>query len=315
VAQMGSRGETYVATDGGRKSIMDVRTQSRLHHVSILASDVLRSIGFYQERLGMQVIERDCDQRSSDCALLATPESPGDLNIELVAPAIDSRMARSFELLGPHIDHICFAVDDISHWEHRLARHGVHMRPAPHQAIDGRALILADPCGSHVELLERPKAAGESRRASVPDDRPFPCYQLHHASITCWDISNLEQFYCDVLGMKTVFEAREDGYIFLADASLLEAGDRAAPALEIMGPPGIEAREAAFLQRYGPGLDHICFVVDDVDQAFRDLSREGIAFDLEPMDYASSRISYFKDPNGVDIELMAPVDRGWRKAF
>ena len=134
-------------------------------------------------------------------------------------------------------------------------------------------------------------------------------YRLHHISIVCNDIPELERFYIEKIGMQLVHENRKEGYIFLADPEFISDKSREAPMLEIMGPPGIMEREQAFLSKHGPGIDHLCFDVDDVDEAYQELVSKGVSFDVEPMDYEGNRIAFFKDPKGVDIELMLPKPR------
>ncbi len=134
-------------------------------------------------------------------------------------------------------------------------------------------------------------------------------FELHHVDILTDDMMKSLAFYQEKLGMQTVHENRPEGYIFLADPELVADKSREAPLLEIMGPPGLREREQAFINRHGPGIDHLCFVVDDVDEAHEELVSKGVAFDVEPMDYEGNRIAFFKDPNGVDLELMLPIPR------
>ena len=85
--------------------------------------------------------------------------------------------------------------------------------------------------------------------------------------------------------------------------------NREAVTLEIMGPEAKWEREQTFLAEHGPGLDHLCFVVEDVDVAYQDLVARGVGFDYPPEDAGTNRLAFFQDPNGVDIELMLSIPR------
>ena len=92
----------------------------------------------------------------------------------------------------------------------------------------------------------------------------------------------------------------------MADSSVIEDDTRFAPSLEFIGPPGLLPRETDFLQRYGPGIDHVSFIVPDVDAAYQELKSKGAKFHIDPVDSGVTRLAFFKDPNGVDIEIELP---------
>jgi catechol 2,3-dioxygenase-like lactoylglutathione lyase family enzyme len=104
-----------------------------------------------------------------------------------------------------------------------------------------------------------------------------------------------------MLGLKVVVPAGEsamEDYSFLGDST---SPDRA--PLEIMGDL-YEARESKFLDRHGPGLDHICFTTDDLDQAYDTLSAAGVQFHIPPYTIQNVRLAWCKDPIGSEVEIM-----------
>lgn len=278
-----------------------------LHHVDILTDDMEKSLNFYQEMLGMQLVFHS-DAGGTDVAFLAD-RAGTNFYLELVGPPFIDFQDAFYKKHGPLMDHFSFLVDDADAWYEKLLPEGVEFITKPEEFLGVKEFYFYDASGAIAEIM----MFLDPSLAIAPPDEINPWdgvdYRLHHISILCRDIPELENFYIDKLGMRTTHENRKEGYIFLADPELVTDELRAAPLLELMGPPGVEEREQAFLDRYGPGIDHLCYVVDDVDTAFNELKSKGVVFDLEPMDYAGNRIAFFKDPNGVDIELMLPERR------
>jgi catechol 2,3-dioxygenase-like lactoylglutathione lyase family enzyme len=278
-----------------------------LHHVDILTDDMGKSLAFYQEKLGMQLIFHS-DAAGTDVAFLADRANT-NFFIELVGPPFIDFQDAFFKKHGPLMDHFSYLVDDADAWYKKLRPEGVDFITKPEEFLGVKEFYFYDASGTIAEImmfLDPSFDLGPPAEAA-----PFNGvdYRLHHISITCRDIPELERFYVEKIGMQTIHENREEGYIFLADPELVADKSREAPTLELMGPPGLWDREHAFLDKHGPGIDHLCFEVDDVDEAHDELVSKGVEFDVEPMDYEGNRIAFFKDPNGVDLELMLPMPR------
>jgi catechol 2,3-dioxygenase-like lactoylglutathione lyase family enzyme len=278
-----------------------------LHHVDILTDDMEKSLSFYQDKLGMQLIFHS-DAGGTDVAFLAD-RAGTNFYIELVGPPFLTFQDDFYQEHGPLMDHFSFLVNDADAWYEKLRPQGVQFITEPAEFLTVKEFYFYDPSGTIAEIM---MFLDPAMSIAPPEGTARPSgvdYRLHHFSILCRDIPELERFYNENLGMQTVHENRPEGYIFLADPELLADKSRVTPTIELMGPPGILEREQAFLERHGTGIDHLCFVVDDVDQAFTELSDNGVVFDQEPVDYAGNRIAFFKDPNGVDVELMLPETR------
>lgn len=53
------------------------------------------------------------------------------------------------------------------------------------------------------------------------------------------------------------------------------------------------------------GLSHISILVDDIEKKCRELEERGIRLTMKPTSISKVlRIAFFKDPNGVSIELI-----------
>ncbi len=138
-----------------------------------------------------------------------------------------------------------------------------------------------------------------------------------HFGVTVRDIDRSVAFYRALLGVEPFYSATE-GRPYLGD---------------VVGYPGCRLRLAffalpgttAFLElleyeyprgdpiepeTFRPGVAHLCFVVDDLDAEHRRITMLGGAFrHPRPVDRADGgRAVYFRDPDGITIELQEPPD-------
>ena len=68
-------------------------------------------------------------------------------------------------------------------------------------------------------------------------------------------------------------------------------------------PPAV--RRDPSLAQNPPGIDHISFVVEDVDALYNDLKAKGIAFNGEPADQDwGARLVGLKDPDGNNLYFL-----------
>jgi catechol 2,3-dioxygenase-like lactoylglutathione lyase family enzyme len=144
----------------------------RLHHTGYTVSNLDRSVAFYRDLLG--------------CEIMATQEKEGGYLAAIVGyPNAHVRMAHLrvpgsehvielFEYLAPDghdadveprnvgSSHLCFVVDDLPEFYDRLKESGVDSFVSPPIDVDtginrgGYALYLKDPDGITVELFQPP---------------------------------------------------------------------------------------------------------------------------------------------------------------
>jgi catechol 2,3-dioxygenase-like lactoylglutathione lyase family enzyme len=109
-----------------------------------------------------------------------------------------------------------------------------------------------------------------------------------------------EYFYRKNFGMRMAYDAVTDDtdFVFLAD----NVND-VENYFEIIGETA-EPREVEFLEKNGTGLDHLCFLVDDLQAMYDDLVVKGVEFHIPPYEAYGSLIAWCKDPSGVEIELL-----------
>ena len=140
---------------------------------------------------------------------------------------------------------------------------------------------------------------------------------IHHMGIT---VDNLEQsiaFYSAAFGLEVVDRAVFGGedlasvvqvpgaeleYAFLAGRNVI------LELIEYRTPKG----RPYGLANNDVGAAHCCFVVDDLEATYAKLLAMGVAFNAPPQTapdvppYDGLKYTYFRDLNGVTIELMQP---------
>ena len=126
---------------------------------------------------------------------------------------------------------------------------------------------------------------------------------FHHISLLAGtrDLAEeCERFYRKNFGMSLSYSglSESNDFIFMSDNVNLSVSP-----FEIIGKTA-ERREDLFLERHGPGLDHICFIVDNLDEVCEDLSSSGVSFYIPMYEFNGSFIAWCKDPAGVELELL-----------
>lgn len=117
---------------------------------------------------------------------------------------------------------------------------------------------------------------------------------LEHVNFTVSDVARSSAFYRELLGLKTRWEGTND-----AGRPAAHIGDeRFYLALFQAKRPG-----RARIKYERVGLNHFGFVVEDLEEIKRRLSRLGVAVTQEA-DYEPGHRLYFRDPDGVEVEII-----------
>ena len=122
----------------------------KLLHTRMSVSGMDQAIAFYQDVLGLEVVERKISPRGSHLAFLAVPNS--EELIELC----------SFPASGPvkvqeDLIHLAFEVDNLDRVIGVLNEKNVPITDGPTLTSSGSRFIFIDaPDGYEVELIERP---------------------------------------------------------------------------------------------------------------------------------------------------------------
>lgn len=146
-------------------------TAAVLHHTGYTVDDLERSLGFYRDLLGMEVVAAQ-EKRGGylaemvghpdahvQMALLRMPD--GDHLLELFEYVLpNGAEARRHDPCDTGTAHLCFAVDDLRLLYERLRESGVDSFVTGPVEVDtgvnagGLALYLRDPDGMPVELFQ-----------------------------------------------------------------------------------------------------------------------------------------------------------------
>lgn len=120
--------------------------------------------------------------------------------------------------------------------------------------------------------------------------------KIHHVAIIASDYQKSKQFYTEILGLEIIrenYRAERDSYKL--DLKLGES------EIELFSFPDPSKRPS---QPEAAGLRHLCFYVDDFDEAIEWLNKRGI--ETEPVridEYTNGKFTFFKDPDGLPLEL------------
>lgn len=119
---------------------------------------------------------------------------------------------------------------------------------------------------------------------------------IHHVAIIVSDYNRSKEFYVNKLGFPILREnyrsERNDWKLDLKCGSLeLEI------FAELNPPKRVNHPEAC-------GLRHLAFWVQDVEEAVKELEKKGIPCEPVRTDvYTGKRMTFFKDPDGLPLEL------------
>jgi catechol 2,3-dioxygenase-like lactoylglutathione lyase family enzyme len=280
-----------------------------LHHIGLLTTRINESIHFYTRILGMHVSSHISRAGAPDIVYLDDGSSSTKILLCLIGPPFSAWMDAFFAEHGPMLALLGFEVDDIDAWYQSLQGEGIVIVTPPEDFEKEMQFYLRDPAGIMLKMMtvDTPYSS-LSKAQSIPTVSTLK-FRLSHTNITSTELTILENFYVDKLGMKIVLDRREEGMIFLADPVALADQDHDVFPLELFGPPGLWDPDIAFLENHGAGLQYLCFAVDDVDKTYQELRSKRVDFHLKPTEVEGNRVAFFKDPNGIDIEILHPLSQ------
>lgn len=126
--------------------------------------------------------------------------------------------------------------------------------------------------------------------------------KLEHANITVKDIDDSLAFYSALFDFKVRWKGKVPGEHQPTVRAIHIGDDDMYLALFEAEKPG-----QASVDYTASGINHIGFVVDDIEPYRQRLTELGIDIHFEPSYDPGNRI-YFYDPDGVEIELVAYSD-------
>lgn len=149
----------------------------RFHHTGYTVSDLDRSLVFYRDVLGCEVIATQEKEGGYLAAIVGYPDAhvrmahlriPGGEHVlELFQYLAPPGETADVEPRNVGASHICFVVDDLATVYERLSSSGVTSFVSPPVEVDtginrgGFGLYLRDPDGITVELFQPPRPDGK----------------------------------------------------------------------------------------------------------------------------------------------------------
>ncbi len=275
------------------------------HHASILSGSerILRECeAYYTHRFGMQVVKPAGESPEDEYSFLADNAGSGGAPLEIIGEPWEKREHEFVQRHGPGIDHIAFVAEDTDLAVRDLEAEGVEFHIPPYDLFDTRIAWCRDPSGVDVEIMQ---ATEVHLGFSEDPEGTVQAAQFNHAGILTGS-RNLagmtEEFYRKHFGMRVIHRGDPSDpaqdWVYLEDAS----GEN--PFwLEVVGP-ALWEDEKRFLERHGPGLDHICFAVGDVEAHYRWLAAGKVQLGSEIIDYDGSRMFYLRGPAGTSIQVL-----------
>lgn len=127
-----------------------------------------------------------------------------------------------------------------------------------------------------------------------------------HVAIKTRDVDGSVQFY-ETHFDATVIERGDAADGEGAEAVTYAALDIADKRLYLFDRAPYEA--AGLVEDIPDGFLHFGFVVDDVDAHSAELAADGVEFLMDPTRFGSLKVSFFRDPNDVRVELIEHLDR------
>jgi lactoylglutathione lyase len=122
-------------------------------HVSIRASDMERTLTFYQELLSMELIRRrPIPKNRAEIAFLRSPGS--DFSLE-ITHYDDQRDFKQADYMDRTFDHLAFKVKDLKDLVERVRGEGYTVTDEPFELSPGHWLaFVEDPDGTLIELIQ-----------------------------------------------------------------------------------------------------------------------------------------------------------------
>ena len=147
--------------------------------------------------------------------------------------------------------------------------------------------------------------------------------RIYHVALTVSDLDRSIAFYRDILGLEF------QGEIFMAGEEtdrLFRMKDTKARVAYLNGSKAIEAPPIELIQfvdnkvkkvkgnLFTTSISEVCFYTDDIDSVYKALIENHVEclsepqyFDFRADGFGESRAFYFRDPDGIILEMMQPL--------
>ncbi len=138
--------------------------------------------------------------------------------------------------------------------------------------------------------------------------------EVRHVGIVVSDMEESLRFYRDLIGLQDAQVVAEtgaflDGLLGMTNAKIRTAklaGSDSPTQIELLAFDSPEETTATPLNAIGP--THIALTVNDLDDLYRRLIEQGVAFNAPPAlsPDGGAKVAFCRDPDGTFVELVEP---------
>ena len=144
----------------------------------------------------------------------------------------------------------------------------------------------------------------------------------HHTVLLVSDFNRSLDFYCDTLGFELISRDEDRRGPFLDQMfnvkdvviklALIRAGGEIVEVIEVVSPPEITRHDGTDARA---GIARIGWEVDEIETMVGELRAKGVEFlsdivDMTVGHYAGGKVVFFRDPDGIILELQQPATPG-----
>ncbi len=148
--------------------------------------------------------------------------------------------------------------------------------------------------------------------------------QIYHVGLTVSDLDRSVGFYRDVLGLQyqgeILMEGKETEAMFQREnckarvAYLNGSTQLNMPPVELIQFLEDETNRKR-MDLFTTSLSELCFYTEDADAIYQKLMEQGVEcfstpqeFDFRQAGFGRSKAFYFRDPDGIILEIMQPLE-------
>lgn len=147
--------------------------------------------------------------------------------------------------------------------------------------------------------------------------------KIYHVGLTVSDLDKSITFYRDILGLEFQGEITMAGE---ETDKMFHKKNCKARVAYLNGSKNMEAPPVELIQFVDNAVNHVksdlfttsiselCFYTDDIDSVYKNLIKNNIEclsepqkFDFTAQGFGKSKAFYFKDPDGIILEMMQPL--------
>ena len=280
----------------------------KIHHFGMLCADTAVAKTFYKNVLKLDELATFYKEGEYDLTFLASGSS---LLLELVGAPFSSGEEAFIAKRGHALHHIALETADVDAAFAELTANGLAVAWEPDDFEFVRHCGVYDLNGNVVEILQELEPLPSVTQLGGVE------YQIHHPCLLSESWQETIAFYERHFGFRSPYQyIYEHGGAFVYLVDPFFDPDSHYAMIEVIGKPYEEAREFEFAARYGTGMDHVGFFVQDVDAAYKNALSRGTGEFLPPYAGYGTEMCWIQDADGNDLELMLPLPVAeLRKAF